>query len=52
MNSETGLITGKNGIIEAFNHNFISVGYLFEITSKPIHNNIGLDADRGNLLND
>lgn len=38
---------GKNAIIDAFNHHFIS-----ERTSKPIHNDTGLDADRGNLLND
>ena len=43
---------GKNAIIDAFNHHFISAGYLFERTSKLIHNDIGLDADRGNLLND
>ena len=47
INSDTGLITGKNAIIDEFNHHFISEGYLFEITSKPIHNDIGLDADRG-----
>ena len=42
----------KNAIIDAFDHHFISAGYLFEITSKPIHNDIGLDAERENLLND
>ena len=52
INSDTGLITGKNSIIVAFNHHLISAGYLFEITSKPLHNDIGLDAARGNLLND
>lgn len=52
MNSDTGLIMGKNCIINAFNQHFISAGYLFGITSKPIHNDTGLDADRGNFLND
>ena len=52
MYSDTGLIMGENAFIDAFNHHFISAGSLFEITSKPIHNDIGLDADRRNMLND
>lgn len=43
---------GKNDVIDAFNHHFISAGYIFGRTSKPIHNDIGLDAVEGNLLND
>ena len=52
MNSDTGVIAEDNAIIDAFNHHFISAGYLFERTSKPIHNDTGMNADRGNLLND
>jgi hypothetical protein len=50
INSDTGLIVGKNAIINAFNHNFISAGSLFAITSKLIHNDTGLDADREKLV--
>ena len=28
--SDSGIITEKNGIRDAFNHNFISAGFLFE----------------------